>query len=42
MYRTPILPHTSVTLNKIFVGPPGQFTLKISTPDGVASFTGAI
>lgn len=42
MYRVPIVPNTSVTLNKIFVGHPGQFTLKISTPDGVASFTGQI
>jgi hypothetical protein len=42
MYRAPIVPHTSVTLNKIFVGHPGQFTLRISTPDGVASFTGRI
>lgn len=42
MYRTPIVPHTSVTLNKMFVGHPGQFTLKVSTPDGVAAFTGRI
>ena len=42
MYRAPIVPHTSVTLNKVFVGHAGQFTLKVSTPDGVASFTGQI
>lgn len=42
MYRVPIVPQTSVTLNKVFVGHPGQFTLKVSTPEGVASFTGRI
>ena len=40
MYRSPIVPHTSVTLNKVFVGTPGQFTLSITTPQGIASFTG--
>jgi hypothetical protein len=42
MYRSPIAPHTSVTLNKVFLGKPGQFNLKVSTPDGVASFAGAV
>ena len=42
MYRAAIAPHTSVTLNKIFVGHPGQFGLQISTPNGIASFTGRI
>jgi hypothetical protein len=42
MYRAPIVPHTSVTLTKIFVGHPGQFTLKISTLDGSAAFAGRI
>lgn len=42
MYRSPIVPHTSVTLNKVFVGHPGQFTLKVSTPHGIAAFTGQI
>ncbi len=42
MYRSPIVPHTSVTLNKVFVGHPGQFTLKVNTPHGVAAFAGQI
>jgi hypothetical protein len=42
MYRTPIVPHTSVTLNKVFVGTPGQFGLTINTPHGIASFTGRV
>jgi hypothetical protein len=42
MYRAPIVPHTSVILNKIFIGHPGQFTLQVSTPNGVASFSGQI
>ena len=42
MYRSPIAPHTSVTLNNIFLGKPGQFDLKVNTPDGVASFAGAV
>ncbi len=42
MYRSPIAPHTSVTLTKIFLGKPGQFGLKVNTPDGVASFAGAV
>jgi hypothetical protein len=42
MYRSPIAPHTSVTLNKVFIGHPGEFTLQVSTPHGVASFTGRI
>jgi hypothetical protein len=42
MYRAPIVPHTSVTLTKIFLGRPGQFTLKVSTPQETASFAGRI
>ncbi|HET9258034.1 MAG TPA: hypothetical protein VFO16_22925 [Pseudonocardiaceae bacterium] len=42
MYRVPIVPHTSITLNKIFVGHPGQFTLKISTDSDKAIFSGRI
>lgn len=40
MYRSPIVPHTSVTLTKVFMSKPGQFGLKVSTPDGVALFAG--
>jgi hypothetical protein len=42
MYSTPIVPHTSVTLTKVFVTGPGEFTVTISTPHGVALFTGQI
>lgn len=42
MYRSPIVPHTSVTLTKVFVSKPGQFGLKVSTPDGVALFAGQV
>jgi hypothetical protein len=42
MYRTPIVPHTSVTLTKVFVGGPGQFALIASTPNGVALFSGQV
>jgi hypothetical protein len=42
MYRSPIVPHTSVTLNKVFVGTPGQFALSITTPQGIASFAGRV
>jgi hypothetical protein len=42
MYRSPIVPHTSVTLNKVFVGTPGQFNLTINTPHGIASFAGRV
>jgi hypothetical protein len=42
MYRAPIVPHTSVTLTKIFLGRPGQFTMKVSTPQETASFAGRI
>ncbi len=42
MYRSPIAPHTSVTLNKVFVGTPGQFALTVNTPHGVASFAGRV
>jgi hypothetical protein len=39
-YSTPIVPSTSVTLSKVFLAGSGQFTLAVSTPDGVALFTG--
>jgi hypothetical protein len=42
MYRTPIVPHTSVTLTKVFVGGPGQFALVASTPNGIALFSGKV
>jgi hypothetical protein len=42
MYRSAIAPHTSVTLTKVFLGKPGQFNLKVNTPDGVASFAGSV
>lgn len=42
MYRAPIVGHTSVTLTKVFAGGRGEFTLTVSTPHGVASFTGQI
>jgi hypothetical protein len=42
MYSTPIVPHTSVTLTKVFVTGPGQFTLTMSTPHGVALFSGRV
>lgn len=42
MYTTPIAPHTSVTLTKVFAAVPGQFTLAVHTPDGVAVFTGRV
>lgn len=42
MYRSPIVPHTSVTLTKVFAGGRGQFTLTVSTPHGIALFTGRI
>ncbi len=42
MYRSPIVPHTSVTLNKVFVGTAGEFTLTIDTPHGIASFAGRV
>ena len=42
MYRSPIVPHTSVTLTKVFLSTPGQFGLKVSTPDGVALFAGQV
>ncbi len=42
MYSTPIVAHTSVTLTKVFVAGPGQFTLSMSTPHGVALFTGQV
>ncbi|MGH3884974.1 MAG: hypothetical protein ACRDSZ_00120 [Pseudonocardiaceae bacterium] len=41
-YSTPIAPHTSVTLNKVFLGGGGQFTLAVRTADGVALFTGRV
>jgi hypothetical protein len=42
MYRTPIVAHTSVTLTKVFVAGPGQFSLTASTPNGVALFSGQV
>ncbi|MDQ2881642.1 MAG: hypothetical protein M3Y48_10540 [Actinomycetota bacterium] len=42
MYRSPIVPHTSVTLTKEFVGGRGQFTLTASSPNGVALFSGHV
>jgi hypothetical protein len=42
MYRAPIVPHTSVTLTKVFLGKPGQFTLTVRSPDGDASFAGLV
>jgi hypothetical protein len=42
VYKAPIAPHTSVTLTKVFVGGRGQFTLTVSTPHGVALFTGHV
>ncbi len=42
MYRSPIVAHTSVTLTKVFVGGPGQFSLTASTPNGVALFSGRV
>jgi hypothetical protein len=41
-YSTPIVPRTSVTLTKVFVTGPGQFTLTMSTPHGVALFSGHV
>jgi hypothetical protein len=42
MYRAPIVAHTSVTLTKVFVGGPGQFSLTASTPNGIALFSGQV
>ncbi len=41
-YSTPIVPHTSVTLSKVFLGGGGQFTLAVNTPPGMALFTGQV
>lgn len=41
-YSTPIVGRTSVTLSKVFLGGPGQFTLAVKTPQGVALFTGQV
>ncbi|MGH3898799.1 MAG: hypothetical protein ACRDTA_11210 [Pseudonocardiaceae bacterium] len=41
-YSAPIVAHTSVTLSKVFLGGGGQFTLAVSTPQGVALFTGQV
>ncbi len=41
-YSTPIVPDTSVTLSKVFLGGGGQFTLAVNTPQGVALFTGQV
>lgn len=42
MYRAPIVGRTSVTLTKVFVAHPGQFTLIVDTPQGEALFTGRV
>lgn len=42
MYSTPLAPGASVTLTKVFLGGPGDFTLTVSTPHGVAFFTGQV
>jgi hypothetical protein len=42
MYSAPIVPHTSVTLTKVFITGPGQFTVAISTPHDVALFSGRV
>jgi hypothetical protein len=42
MYSTPIIAHTSVTLTKVFVAGPGQFSVSMATPQGVALFTGQV
>lgn len=42
MYRSPIVAHTSVTLTKVFVAGPGQFSLTASTLNGVALFSGHV
>jgi hypothetical protein len=41
-YSMPIAPNTSVTLSKVFLGGGGQFSLAVSTSDGVALFTGRV
>lgn len=41
-YSNPIVPHSSVTLSKAFLGSPGQFALTVHAPDGVATFTGQV
>ncbi|MGH3755569.1 MAG: hypothetical protein ACRDRP_23310 [Pseudonocardiaceae bacterium] len=41
-YSTPIVPRTSVTLSKVFLGDSGQFTLAVHTQQGVAAFTGQV
>lgn len=40
MYSTPLAPGASVTLTKVFLAGPGDFTLTVSTPHGVAFFRG--
>lgn len=42
MYAAPIVPHTSVTLTKVFAGGAGRFALTVSTPHGVALFSGRV
>ncbi|MGH3770852.1 MAG: hypothetical protein ACRDRW_05560, partial [Pseudonocardiaceae bacterium] len=42
MYSAPIVPHTSVTLTRVFVGGAGRFALTVRTPHGVALFSGRI
>lgn len=41
-YSNPIVPDTSVTLSKVFLGGGGQFTLAVNTPQGVALFAGQV
>ena len=41
-YRAPIAGRTSVTLTKVFVAHPGQFTLIVDTPQGEALFAGQV
>ncbi|MGH3902293.1 MAG: hypothetical protein ACRDTA_29390 [Pseudonocardiaceae bacterium] len=41
-YSAPIVPHTSVTLSKVFLGGGGQLILAVNTPQGLALFTGQV
>lgn len=40
MYSTPLAPGASVTLTKVFTAGAGEFVLTVSTPHGIAFFTG--
>jgi hypothetical protein len=42
LYSRPIVPHSSVTLSRAYLGSPGEFTLTVHSPDGVAAFTGQV